>query len=57
MAKLRRANMDAADRALEEVARVTALIRRKWPKVRIVPRADSGFAREAGYGQSNRKMV
>ena len=46
VAKLRRANLDAADGALEEVARVVAHIRRKWPKVRIVLRADSGFARD-----------
>jgi len=46
VAKLRRANLDAADGALEEVARVVAQIRRKWPKVRIVLRADSGFARD-----------
>jgi len=46
VAKLRRANLDAADGALEEVARVIAHIRRKWPKVRIVLRADSGFARD-----------
>ena len=30
----------------EEVARIVAHIRRRWPRVRIVLRADSGFARE-----------
>jgi hypothetical protein len=32
--------------AVEEVARIIARIRRKWRKVRIVLRADSGFANE-----------
>jgi hypothetical protein len=45
-AKLRRASVDAADGAIEEVARIIAHIRRRWPHVRIVLRADSGFARE-----------
>jgi len=45
-AKLRPANMDAAAGALLEVARIVAQIRRRWPQVRILVRADSGFARE-----------
>ena len=45
-AKLRPANIDAAAGALEEVARIVAHIRRRWPRVRILLRADSGFARE-----------
>jgi DDE family transposase len=45
-AKLRRANIDASAGALDEVARITAQIRARWPKVRILLRADSGFARE-----------
>jgi len=45
-AKLRRASVDAAAGSVEEVARIVALIRRKWPRVRIVLRADSGFARD-----------
>jgi Transposase DDE domain group 1 len=45
-AKLRRASLDAADGAVEAVARIVAQIRRRWPKVRILVRADSGFARE-----------
>jgi hypothetical protein len=45
-AKLRRANIDAAAGAKDEVARLVAHIRRRWPKVRILLRADSGFARE-----------
>ena len=45
-AKLRRANIDAAAGSVEEVARIVAQIRRRWPCVRILLRADSGFARE-----------
>jgi hypothetical protein len=45
-AKLRRANIDASAGAVEEVARVVAQIRRRFPQVRILLRADSGFARE-----------
>ena len=45
-AQLRRANIDAAAGAKDEVARLVAHIRRRWPKVRILLRADSGFARE-----------
>src|SRR6201995_4485559 len=46
VAKLRSAAMDAAAGVIEEVARVVAHIRRQWPRVRILLRADSGFARE-----------
>jgi len=45
-AKLRRASVDAAAGAVEEVARIVGQIRRHWPKVRILLRADSGFARD-----------
>ena len=45
-AKLRRANIDASAGAVEEVARIVAAIRACWPHVRILLRADSGFARE-----------
>jgi len=38
--------MDAAAGAVAEVARIVAQIRRCWPHVRILLRADSGFARE-----------
>src|SRR6202049_4201677 len=44
--KLRVASIDAADGAVEEVARIVAHIRERWPHVRILVRADSGFARE-----------
>ena len=46
-AKLRPANMDASAGSIEEVARIVTQIRQRWPKVRILLRADSGFAREA----------
>jgi hypothetical protein len=45
-AKLRRSNIDGAAGAVEEVARIVAQIRRRWPRVRILLRGDSGFARE-----------
>lgn len=46
-AKLRRSNIDAAAGAVEEMARIVGGIRARWPRVRILLRADSGFAREA----------
>ena len=46
-ANLRPANMDASAGSIEEVARIVTQIRQRWPKVRILLRADSGFAREA----------
>ena len=46
LAKLRSADMDAAAGAVEEVARLVARIRARWPRTRILLRADSGFARE-----------
>jgi hypothetical protein len=45
-ARLRRSNIDAAAGSREEVARIVAQIRSRWPKVEIWLRADSGFARE-----------
>src|ERR1700747_1899230 len=46
-AKLRPANIDARAGAVEEIHRIVAQIRRRWPKLRILLRADSGFARGA----------
>ena len=46
-AKLRRSNIDASAGALEEVERIVARIRARWPQVEILLRADAGFAREA----------
>jgi len=45
--KLRRSNIDASAGAVEEIARIVGQIRARWPKVKIVLRADSGFCREA----------
>jgi len=46
-AKLRPSNIDGAAGSLEEVARIVAQIRTRWPKTRIILRADSGFTRDA----------
>jgi Transposase DDE domain group 1 len=45
-AKLRRANIDASAGAVEEIARIVRRIRAAWPRVKVLLRADSGFARE-----------
>lgn len=44
--RLRPAHQDAAAGSTEEVARIVAQLRRHWPAVKIVLRADSGFCRE-----------
>ncbi len=44
--KLRPANIDGSAGSVEEVARIVARIRQRWPEVRILLRADSGFARD-----------
>jgi Transposase DDE domain group 1 len=46
-AKLRRSDIDGSAGAVEEMDRIAAQIRERWPRVKIVLRADSGFAREA----------
>ncbi|HTR13587.1 MAG TPA: IS1380 family transposase [Roseiarcus sp.] len=46
-AKLRPSNIDASAGAMEEIARIVGQIRARWPRTRILLRADSGFAREA----------
>jgi hypothetical protein len=45
--RLRPANQDASAGCLEEVERIVGQIRQRWPRVRIILRADSGFCREA----------
>ena len=45
-AKLRPANIDASAGSLEQVERIVQRLRGVWPEVRIVLRADSGFARD-----------
>ena len=55
--KLRTANQDGAAGAGEEVARIVAQIRARWPKVRIILRADSGFCREPLMGWCEQNAV
>src|ERR1700722_7800787 len=45
-ARLRPSDIDARCGALKAVQRIVERIRRAWPRVRIVLRADSGFCRE-----------
>jgi hypothetical protein len=45
-AKLRRSNIDASAGAVDEVERIVAQVRARWPRVTILLRADSGFARD-----------
>jgi hypothetical protein len=45
-ARLRPANQDAAAGSLDEVKRIVGQLRQRWPEVKIVLRADSGFCRE-----------
>jgi len=54
-ARLRAANQDAAKGAVDEVSRIVAQLRKSWPEVRIVLRADSGFCREElmAWGKAN----
>ena len=47
VAKLRTSDRDGADGAVEELTRVVAQIRARWPNVEIWIRGDSGFARES----------
>ena len=46
-ARLRRSNIDASAGAADEIERIVARVRDRWPRVRILLRADSAFAREA----------
>lgn len=57
VAKLRRSNIDGAAGAREEVERVVAQIRERWPRTRIVLRADSGFCREELMGWCDQNAV
>jgi hypothetical protein len=45
-AKLRRASIDVAAGAKQEVERIVAQIRTRWPETMIILRADSGFCRD-----------
>ncbi|MGB6603584.1 MAG: IS1380 family transposase [Steroidobacteraceae bacterium] len=46
VSKLRSSNIDGAAGAREEIERIVRQVRARWPKVRIILRADSGFCRE-----------
>jgi hypothetical protein len=56
-ARLRPANRDAAAGAVEEVSRIVAQLRQRWPGVKIVLRADSGFCREQLMGWCDENHV
>ena len=45
-AKLRRSNIDGSAGAEQELDRIVGRIRARWPAVRILVRADSGFTRD-----------
>jgi Transposase DDE domain group 1 len=45
-ARQRASHQDASAGSREEVERIVQQIRRRWPKVRIILRGDSGFCRE-----------
>jgi hypothetical protein len=47
VARLRQSNIDGSAGSLEEVQRIVGQIRQRWPNVRIILRADSGFCRDA----------
>jgi hypothetical protein len=55
-ARLRAANKDAAAGAVEEVIRIVAQMRQRWPQTQVVLRADSGFCREElmGWCEANK---
>ena len=46
LAKLRPADIDAAAGSVKQVAWIVEHIRRRWPRVRIILRGDSGFCRQ-----------
>lgn len=45
-ARLRPSNIDACAGSVQELERIVRRIRRRWPEVRLIVRADSGFCRE-----------
>ena len=46
LARLRPSGIDAYTGSIEELQRIVAQIRQRWPDVRIIVRGDSGFARD-----------
>lgn len=45
-ARLRPSDIDACSGSLKQVQHIVARVRQKWPEVRVLLRADSGFCRE-----------
>jgi hypothetical protein len=45
-ARLRPSNIDGAKGAVDEISRIVAQMRKRWPKTHFMVRGDSGFARE-----------
>jgi hypothetical protein len=56
-ARQRASNQDASAGSREEVERIVKQIRRRWPKVGIILRADSGFCREQLMGWCEKNQV
>jgi hypothetical protein len=56
-ARLRPANQDAAAGSVDEVSRIVRQLRERWPQVKIVLRADSGFCREGLMGWCENNSV
>ena len=56
-ARLRRSNIDASAGAVEEIERIVRQIRARWPRVKILLRADSGFARDGLMSWCERNRV
>jgi hypothetical protein len=56
LARQRRANVAGSAGAVEEMARIVAQIRQRWPRVQVILRADSGFANDElmGWCEQNR---
>jgi len=56
-AKLRPSDIDASAGTVQELDRIVGQIRARWPKVKILIRADSGFCREAIMAWCERNAV
>jgi Transposase DDE domain group 1 len=57
LARQRQANVAGSAGAAGELARIVARIRRRWPRVHIILRADSGFATEELMGWCEASQV
>jgi Transposase DDE domain group 1 len=56
-ARLRASNQDASAGSVAEVQRIVRQIRKRWPRVRIILRGDSGFCREGLMGWCEKHRV